>query len=120
MRVVGLGKTYIDYLQGAWSSQQVEFLTEELSTCSRSANLASKMYRAGNTIAAERSIADAEKCYAMVLRFLSDPKDSRNLTSEESQKIEAELERLRERVDRLQRFRKLGNFDVLHDPSRRR
>ena len=63
----------------------------ELSTCSRSANLASKMYRAGDTIAAERTIADAEKCYAMVLRFLSDPKDSRDLTSEEIQEITARI-----------------------------
>ena len=107
MRAVGPDKTYIDYLQGAWRSQQVEFLTVELSACSRSASLASKMFRAGDTAAAERTTADAEKCYAMISRFLSDPKDSRNLTAEESQEITAELERLRAKLDRLQRFREV-------------
>ena len=94
-------------VQSAFHLQQVEFLTVELSTCSRSANLASKMYRAGNTIAADRTTADAEKCYAMVIRFLSDPKDSRSLSVEERQEITAELERLRERLDRLQRLREV-------------
>jgi len=54
-------------VQSAFHHQQVEFVTVELSVCSRSANLASKMYRAGDMIAAERTTADAEKCYAMVL-----------------------------------------------------
>src|SRR4029078_4316155 len=108
MKVVRPDKTNIDYFQGGWSShQEIEFLTVELSTCSRSANLASKMYRAGDTVSAERTTADAEKCYAMVFRFLSDAKDSRSLTGEENQEVTAELERLRERLDRLQRLRQV-------------
>jgi hypothetical protein len=109
MRIVGPDKTYIDYLQGAWSSQQVEFLTVELSACSRSANLASKMFRAGDTIAAERTTADAEKCYAMIFRFLSDPKDSRHLTTKSIQEFTVKMEVLRSTLDGLQRLRKLKN-----------
>ena len=93
-------------VQSAFDHQQVEFLTVELSTCSRSANLASKMYRAGNTVAAERTTADAEKCYAMVFRFLSDPKDSRNLTTNSIQEFTVKMEALRTTLDGLQRLRK--------------
>ena len=107
MKVVGPEKSYLDYLQSAWSSyQQIEFLTVELSTCSRSANLAYKMFRAGNTIAAERTTADAEKCYAMVFRFMSDPRDSRNLTPKSIQEFTVKMEVLRSTLDGLQRLRK--------------
>src|SRR5882762_9859449 len=82
-------------VQSAFDHEEVEFLTVELSTCSRSADLASKMYRAGNMIAAERTTADAEKCYAMVFRFLSDPKDSRNLTTNSIQEFTVKMEALR-------------------------
>ncbi len=93
-------------VQSAFDHQQVEFLTVELSTGSRSANLASKMYRAGNTVAAERTTADAEKCYAMVFRFLSDPKDSRHLTTKSIQEFTVKMEVLRTTLDGLQRLKK--------------
>jgi len=93
-------------VQSAFDYQQGEFLNVELSTCSRSANLASKMYRAGNTVAAERTTADAEKCYAMAFRFLSDPKDSRHLTTKSIQEFTVKMEALRTTLDGLQRLRK--------------
>src|SRR5260370_36867350 len=93
-------------VQSAFDHQQAEFLDVELATCSRSANLACKMYKAGNTVAAERSIADAEKCYAMVFRLLSDPKDSKDLTDEAIQEFTAKMESLRITLDGLHRFRK--------------
>ena len=89
-------------VQAAFDHQQVEFLKVELATGSRSANLACKMYRAGNTIAAERTIADAEKCYAMVLRLLSDPAESKYLTIKAIQEFTAQTEELRATIDRLQ------------------
>jgi hypothetical protein len=64
------------------------------------------MYKAGDMVAAERSIADAEKCYAMVFRLLSDPKDSKYLTDEANQQFTAKMESLRTTLDGLQRFRK--------------
>ena len=93
-------------VQSAFDEQQVEFLNVELSTCSRSANLASKMYRAGDTLAAERITVDAEKCYAMVFRFLSDPKASRQLTIKSFQEFTVKMEALRTTLDGLQRLRK--------------
>ena len=93
-------------VQSTYPHQEAEFLNAELATCSRSANLASKMYKAGNTVAAERSIADAEKCYAMVFRLLSDPKDSKDLTDEAIQEFTAKMESLRITLDGLRRFRK--------------
>ena len=93
-------------VQSTYPHQEAEFLNAELATCSRSANLASKMYKAGNTVAAERSIADAEKCYAMVFRFLSDPKDSSHLTTKSIQEFTVKMEVLRTTLDGLQRLRK--------------
>jgi len=93
-------------VQSAFDHQQIEFLTVELSTGSRSATLASKMYRTGNMIAAERTTADAEKCYAMVFRLLSDPRDSKDLTDEAIQEFTAKMESLRITLDGLHRFRK--------------
>jgi hypothetical protein len=91
-------------VQSAFDHQQAEFLDVELATCSRSANLASKMYKAGNTVAAERIIADAEKCYAMALRLLSDPKDSKYLTVNAIYEFTAKMEALRIKLDGLSRM----------------
>ena len=62
------------------------------------------MYQGGNRDAAERTIADAEKCYAMVLRFLSDPKDSKCLTIKATQEFTAKMEGLRKTLDDLRRL----------------
>ena len=93
-------------VQSAFRHRQVEFLKIELETCSRSANLASMMYQAGNRDAAERTSGDAEKWYAMVLRFLSDPKDSKYLTIKATQGFTAKMKGLRKRLDDLRRLEK--------------
>ena len=93
-------------VQSVFRHRQAEFLKIELETCSRSANLASMMYQAGNRGAAERTNGDAEKCYAMALRFLSDPKDSKYLTIKATQEFTAKMEGLRKTLDGLRRFRK--------------
>jgi hypothetical protein len=64
-------------VQFTFHHRQAEFLKIELETCLRSSNLASRMYETGNRDSAERTTADAEESYAMVLRFLSDPKGSK-------------------------------------------
>ena len=92
-------------VQSAFHQRQPEFLKLELETCSRSANLASLMYQGGKRDAAERPIGDAEKCYAMVLRSLSDPKASKYLTIKVIQEFTATMKALRTTLDRLQRFR---------------
>jgi hypothetical protein len=54
----------------------------------------------------DKSMDNAEKAYEAVIHCLSDPKHSKHLTVEEIQEMTAELERLRGRLDGLQRFRK--------------
>ena len=69
--------------------------------------IAARKYETGNQESAAGSMANAERAFETVSQFLSDPKHSKHLTAEERQNITAELERLRERLDRLIRsFRK--------------
>src|SRR5258708_33477755 len=93
-------------VRSTFHHRQGEFLTIELETCLRSGNLASRMYKAGNRDSAERTTADAEKSYAVVLRFLSDPKGSKYLTIKATQEFTAKIERLRKTLDDLRRLRK--------------
>src|SRR5258708_6458126 len=93
-------------VRSTFHHRQAEFLKIELDTCLRSANLASQMYQGGNRDSAERTTADAEESYAMVLRFLSDPKGSKYLTIKATQEFTAKIERLRKTLDGLRRLRK--------------
>ena len=79
--------------------QEPEFLKNELETCSRSANLASMMYQTGNGDSAERTIADAERRYATVLRLLSNPQYSKHLTIKAIQEVTAKSAVLRKMLD---------------------
>ncbi len=92
-------------VQSAFHHRQAEFLKIELETGLRSAHLASRMYDAGNSDSAERTTADAEESYAMVLRFLSDPKGSKCLTIKATQEFTVKIEKLRKTLDDLRRFR---------------
>jgi hypothetical protein len=74
-------------VQSVIHHRQADFLKLQLETCLRSVNLAVKMYKAGDTVSANRTRAVAEDCYSDVLRLLSDPKDSRNLTIKANSRI---------------------------------
>jgi hypothetical protein len=78
------------------------FLRTDLSLCFTFADLAATMFIAGNPVSAQQAMADAEKGYQTLSRFLSDPKHIRHLTGDEIQEFRAELQRLRERLDGLQ------------------
>ena len=67
-------------------------------------------YETGTRESAERSMANAEKAYETVIHFLSDPKHATHLTHETIQECTEELERLRERLDRL--IHAQGNRDA--------
>ena len=89
------------------SYRRLEFIKTELKLCFTFSTIAARKYETGNQESGARSIAKAEKAYETVIQFLSDPKHSKHLTGEERQNITAELERLRQRLDRLIRsFRK--------------
>ena len=93
-------------LQSDRDRHRVEFMKSELALCFTFSCIAARRYESGDQESATKSMANAEKAYETVIQFLSDPKHSKHLTDEERQNIEAELERLRERLDALQRFKK--------------
>ena len=89
-------------VQAEYHHQHAEFLRAELAAYSRSANLASEMYKAGDPDAAQKKIADGEEVYAMALRFLSDARDSKRLTIKAIQEFTANMSELRKTLDGLQ------------------
>ena len=92
-------------LQAESAQHRLNFIKTELALCFTFSIIAARKYDTGSQEFAAESMANAERAYETVIQFLSDPKHSKHLTVEESQDITAELERLRERLDRLQRFR---------------
>jgi len=94
-------------LQADFDEHRLDFIKTELALCFTFSIIAARKYETGNQESGAQSMANAEKAYETVIRFLSDPKHSKHLTGEESQDITAELERLRERLDGLiRRFKK--------------
>ena len=95
------------HLQAESAQNRLDFIKTELALCFTFSTIAARKYETGNQESAARSMANAERAYETVIQFLSDPKHSKHLTGEERQNITAELERLRERLDRLQRLREV-------------
>jgi hypothetical protein len=81
------------------------FLKAELDLGFTFTCIATQRYDTGYEESAGRSILNAEKAYETVVRFLSDPKSSKRLTDIEVHDLTAELERLREKLSELERFR---------------
>src|SRR5882724_9539806 len=94
-------------LQAESDRHRLAFIKTELALCFTFSTIAARKYETGNQESAASSMANAERAYETVIQFLSDPKHCKHLTGEERQDITTELERLRERLDRLIRsFRK--------------
>jgi hypothetical protein len=94
-------------LQSQSDINRASFLTTELALCLTFSTIAARNHDAGNPASAEQSMVNAEKAYATVDRFLSDPKHSKHLTGEAIKDLRAELGQLRNRLDELaQRFKK--------------
>lgn len=81
------------------------FLKAELDLGFTFTTIASQRYETGFQESAGKSMMNAEKAYETVSRFLSDPKHSKRLTAAERLDFTAELERLREKIAGLERFR---------------
>ena len=95
------------HLQAASDQNRLDLIKTELALCFTFSTIAARKYETGNKASAVSSMVNAEKAYETVIQFLSDPKHSKHLTGEKRLDITAELERLRERLDRLIRsFRK--------------
>ena len=107
MNVNRMSKDPFAHLQAESAQNRLAFMKTELALCFTFSTIAARKYETGNQASAVSSMANAERAYETVSHFLSDPKHSKHLTGEERQGITAELERLRERLDRLIRnFRK--------------
>ena len=50
---------------------------------------------------AARSLAEAERGYATMLRFMNDPKHAKHISEQERAELSAGMERLRTRLDKL-------------------
>jgi hypothetical protein len=81
--------------------QRVERIEADLKLCVTFIVMAASKYESGDIESAERSLSNAENIYATVVPLVSDPKHSKHLNAEQIQKFTAELNRLRERLDRL-------------------
>jgi hypothetical protein len=69
------------------NANRIEFLRTELRVCFTLVSLAETEFRVGSIDVAHHSVADAEKAYQTIQRFLEDPKHARHIEPE----IEAEL-----------------------------
>ena len=81
------------------------FLRAELDLGFTFTTIAYQRYETGFQESAGKSLMNAEKSYETVTRFLSDPKYSKRLTAAEMCDLTADLERLREKIAQLERFR---------------
>jgi hypothetical protein len=88
--------------------QLAEFLKHELTACVTFASHAATMRRTGNQELVEQAIANAEKSYATLLPFLSDSMRSQGLKAEELEEFRAQLERIRNTLDDLEKVRRIA------------
>ena len=77
----------------------MDFLRTEVDACFTFIGLAETERRIGNDEHAKRAAADAEKAYATLQRFLSDPKHAKHITAEERQELAERMEKLRKKLD---------------------
>jgi len=85
-----------------------EFLKNELAACVTFIKLGATMRKTGTQELVEQAIGNAEKSYATLLPFLSDSTRSAGLKAEELEEFRAQLERIRNSLDDLQRVRKIA------------
>ena len=77
----------------------MEFLRIELNACFTFISLAETERSIGNDEHSKRSAANAEKAYATLQRFLTDPKHSTHINDEERQELTERMEPLRKKLD---------------------
>jgi len=88
-------------LQSQSDQNRIEFLRTELSACFTFASVAETEFNIGNNEHAQRAIADAEKAYATMQRFLSDPKHAEHISDEERWELTQGMAELRKKLDDL-------------------
>ena len=86
-------------LQSQLDKDRIEFLRTELNAGFTFVSLAETERSIGNDEHARRSAADAEKAYATLQGFLTDPKHSTHINDEERQELTERMEQLRKKLD---------------------
>jgi hypothetical protein len=86
--------------------QRLQFVMGDVATCFSLTALSTMNYEAGDRNSAEQSLGHAEEAYAALMPLVLDSTYSKQPPIEEVQKFTVALEQLRERLDKLQRFRK--------------
>jgi len=84
------------------NQNRVDFLKTDLSVCSTFLDLAATRLKMGNRKSAKTAIANAEKGYKTLSRYLTDRKHSSHLTADQIREIKSEMKRLRERLNGFQ------------------
>jgi hypothetical protein len=87
------------------SGTHARFLKAELDLGFTFTTIASQRYETGYEESAQKSLVNAEKAYETVSRFLADPKHTKRLTDTEIRDLTAGLEKLREKLTKLDTFR---------------
>jgi hypothetical protein len=88
-------------LEAESDQNRVDFLRTDLRACFTFADVALTQLQIGKRENAERALADSEKGYESVSRFLSDRKHADRLSEEVRREFAGELERLRQTLDEL-------------------
>jgi hypothetical protein len=90
-----------DRLHAETGQIQIEFLRTELESCYTLLSVANGEWHRGQRETAKLSIRDAEKGYATLVHFLSDPGYVARISGAAYEQIKAEVSRLRTNIDRL-------------------
>lgn len=77
----------------------IDFLKSELDLCFTFASLTDTRLQIGDHEAAEQSLADAQKGYATLTRFLHDPKHSQHIDGQSLAEISERTEKLRSAIE---------------------
>jgi len=88
-------------LRAESNQNRINFLRNELSLCFTLASVAETERNSGNNEHAKASLADAEKGYATVQRFLSDPKHAKHINDQEHRELTKGMAEVRRKLDGL-------------------
>jgi hypothetical protein len=83
-----------------WADRnRFEFLQTEVQSTWALIRLAKTERQIGNEEQAERSLQHAEQGYAVMVRFLDDPKHTNHMSAEDYRRLRAETSKLRRALD---------------------
>ena len=88
-------------LQSQLDQNRIDFLRTELGLSLTFANLAQTKREPGKEEHAKRAMASAEKGYATMQRFLSDPKHAEHIKDQERRELTEGMTELRRKLDHL-------------------